>query len=45
MTAVLVVDQDANQEKKAKRGGEAIELQKKHGNLRDVSWFLEAEGR
>lgn len=48
VTAVQVVEQDANQDKKAKRGGEAVELQKKkktHENLRDVSWFPEAEGR
>lgn len=29
MTAVQVVEQDASQDKKAKRGGEAVELQKK----------------
>lgn len=29
MTAVQVVEQDAGQDKKAKRGGEAVELQKK----------------
>lgn len=29
VTAMQVVEQDANQDKKAKRGGEVIELQKK----------------
>lgn len=44
VTAMQVVEQD----KKAKRGGEAVEFQKKkktHENLSDVSWFPEAEGR
>lgn len=30
VTAMQVVEQDANQDKKAKRGGEVIELQKKN---------------